>query len=400
MNAPIANVIEIDPPLRPTAGGQVRLSSNTVIPTDFHLVDTTMMYGPRSGGVRRYLVEKQAWLAKSLPGVRHTLVVPGSSTGICAPGTMTISAMPMPFSDGYRMPTSPWRWADAIRQLEPSLIEVGDMFVPGYGSLAAGAALGVPVVGFCHTDPAMLAMRHFGRWAERPTRELWAATFRRFDHVIAPSRYMAARLEHAGVDNVSIQPLGVNTDTFHPCRADKGGLRGELGLPLSTRLLIFAGRPAREKNISSMISAVQRLGPPYHLILVGAGKSIVESTQVSCLDFENNSLSLARLLASADAFLHANDREIFGLSILEAMAAGTPVICTAAGGASELVDDYVGQVATSASPTDLSEAIEALFTRDLDVLSARARRRVEKHYDWNDSFDRIVQIYIQLLSRS
>ena len=42
-----------------------------------HLVDTTMLFAPRSGGVKRYLTAKHAWFAVARPGVRHTLVIPG-----------------------------------------------------------------------------------------------------------------------------------------------------------------------------------------------------------------------------------------------------------------------------------------------------------------------------------
>ena len=66
--------------------------------------------------------------------------------------------------------------------------------------LTALGLLGVPVVGFCHTDAAALAALHFGEWAEAPTFTFWAQAYQRFDHVVAPSRHMAARLADAGVD--------------------------------------------------------------------------------------------------------------------------------------------------------------------------------------------------------
>ena len=47
-------------------------------PAGFHLIDTTMMYAPRSGGVKRYLMAKRGWLGRRRPDVRHTLVVPGA----------------------------------------------------------------------------------------------------------------------------------------------------------------------------------------------------------------------------------------------------------------------------------------------------------------------------------
>ena len=63
----------------------------------FHLIDTTMMYAPRSGGVKRYLMAKRAWLTRRRPDVRHTLVVPGAKTQAEADGLVTVAATRLPF---------------------------------------------------------------------------------------------------------------------------------------------------------------------------------------------------------------------------------------------------------------------------------------------------------------
>ena len=68
------------------------------------LVDTTMLYAPRSGGVRRYLTTKRAWIAANRPQVRHTLVVPGPRDAYDGHGRVSIYAAPLPFGDGYRWP--------------------------------------------------------------------------------------------------------------------------------------------------------------------------------------------------------------------------------------------------------------------------------------------------------
>ena len=67
---------------------------------------------------------------------------------------------------------------------------------------------------------------------------------------------------------------------------------------LDPRLLVFAGRPAREKNIDSMVAAVERLGPPYKLLLVGAGKDVSWSPNVVSLDFERDPVRLATAASS------------------------------------------------------------------------------------------------------
>ncbi len=239
------NLIRLNPADAPHFGAPGRIG--------FHLIDTTMMYAPRSGGVKRYLHQKRAWLAKRRPDIAHTLVVPGATTGLEAPGIVTVAAARLPFGDGYRMPASMTKWETVIRMLQPDIIEAGDIFVPGHAALEAGEALSVPVVGFCHTDAAALAAIHFGDWAEAPAMKRWAATYQRFDRVVAPSRHIAARLAEAGVEKVSVQLLGVDTELFHPDRADRAKLLRRLGLKSDARLLVFAGRPAREKNIEFRI---------------------------------------------------------------------------------------------------------------------------------------------------
>ncbi|HEY3695585.1 glycosyltransferase [Phenylobacterium sp.] len=384
--------------ISPLLSAPVRVRPEPPEAEGFHLLDTTMMYAPRSGGVKRYLNAKRAWLQRSRPDIRHTLVVPGAATRGESPGLVTIAAARLPFGDGYRMPASLTKWAAALETLRPDVIEAGDVFVPGHAALEAGQSLGVPVVGFCHTDAAALAALHFGVWAEAPTMNFWSTAYQRFDRVVAPSRHVAARLAEAGVEKVVVQGLGVDTELFHPQRRDPARLRKRLGLPADARLLVFAGRAAREKNIESMVQAVERLGDPYRLVLVGAGKDARYSPQVDCLDYERDPMRLAAVMASCDAFLHANENEIFGLVVLEALAAGLPVVGSCNGGVGELIDETVGQRARSVDPAGLAEAIEALFARDLAALSAAARRRAEERHSWDATFEALTRLYAELVA--
>ena len=366
----------------------------------FHLIDTTMMYAPRSGGVKRYLTAKRTWLERRRPDIRHTLVVPGKATRVEEPGLYTVSAAKLPFGDGYRMPASPGKWSTVLQLLDPDIIEAGDVFVPGHAAMEAGQTLGVPVVGVCHTDAPTLAALHLGDWAEQPTLNFWGQSYQRFDHVVAPSKHTAARLNEAGVQRVSVHPLGVDLELFHPARGDRAALLKRLDFPSDSRLLVFAGRPAREKNIDAMVAAVEMLGDPYRLVLIGAGKDTRYTSRVACIDFEGQPERLAGVIASCDAFLHANENEIFGLVVLEAMAAGLPVVGPNKGGVGELLDEAVGQLSNGVDPASLAEAVDALFARDVDALKLAARRRAETRHSWDHTFEGLTRLYTQLLARS
>lgn len=360
------------------------------------LVDTTMFYAPQSGGVKRYLLEKRAWLTQNRKGVSHALVVPGSTYREDGRGLVTLQAARLPFGNGYRWPTSPKRWAAWLTSLKPAIIEAGDLYVPGQAAIEAGQRTGCPVVGFCHSDPSALPTLNIGTWSKKAVEKHWAKLFNQLDKVIAPSHFIAQRLEEAGVNNTFVRHLGVDVDAFHPERRDRDWLVKKLGVRPDARILVFAGRPSREKNISALVETVQRLGDPYVLVLVGAGLGMPDEPQVISMPFLRDPRSVARIVASSDAFVHANDGEAFGLVVVEAMACGRPVVGVNGGGVAETVDETVGQLAVSPEPEDMAEAIAALFERDLDAVGQAGRARAVERFAWDRVFEDLSLLYGQM----
>ncbi len=360
-----------------------------------HLLDATLFYAPHSGGVKRYLGEKRRRCAAR--GVRHTLLVPGPRDD-ARDGVVRLASPAIPFGAGYRLPLRLGAWQRAIEAAAPDAIEVGDPYSPAWAALRAAARLGVPAVAFAHSDlPRLLASRG-GAWAGRAADAYLRRLYARFDAVWAPSRAIARRLEQAGVTGVAVQPLGVDPEIFHPCRRDPA-LRAELGLPESTRLLIFAGRLAAEKRIPLLRVAVQRLGAPYHLLLVGGDALRRLDARTTLLPYQQDSAALARLLASADVLVHAGEHETFGIVILEAMACARPVVGVAAGAIPELVDARVGALARPGDAAAIAAAIDDVYARDPDALGAAARARVERDYAWARTLDRQLDAYARLLQR-
>ena len=353
-----------------------------------HLVDTTMFWNPRGGGVRRYLLAKRAQLTREGEW-RHTLVAPGAQ----GDGMVDCGGVPLPFSGGYRVP---WRRSAAARLIaaqRPDVIEAGDPYRLAWAAIDAARWCGVPAVLFFHSDVATLAAHSIERrkllgarrshaWARRAEARINRYLSRlcdRFDLVLAPSRAMQQRLQALGVTHVQVQPLGVDTRVFTPQARDERW-RASLGLPADARLLLYAGRFAPEKNLPQLVEAVRRLGPRYHLLALGAGPQPPAGEQVHVLDFQAAPAQVARAMASVDAFVHAGDQETGGLAVLEAMACGTPVVVRDAGAFSETVADGCGMAVDSARPHDWAEAITELFVSNrASVHAALARAR---SHDW------------------
>jgi alpha-1,6-mannosyltransferase len=359
-----------------------------------HIADATLFYAPCSGGVRRYLLSKRRYL-ESIRGVRHTLVVPGPTNAERTSGIVEVAAPRIPFAGGYRLPLRPALWCETLCRIEPDLIEVGDPYHLAWAALAAADQLGVPAVAFAHSHLSRLLASRFGRAAGKAGDAYLQRLYARFDVVLAPSRMVARQLQSIGIERVEVQPLGVDGSVFHPSARD-ADLRSLLCLPPHTRLLVFAGRMAREKSIPLICRAVESLGNPYHLMLIGARERRRLSPHVTALPYQQDARQLARLLASADALLHAGQQETFGLIVLEAMACGRPIVGVRAGAVSELVDDSVGRLAETGSVEALRHAICSLYGADRTRLGASARERVERGYTWQHVFAAQLARYARL----
>src|SRR5207302_3912056 len=361
-----------------------------------HLVDTTLFYSPTSGGVKRYLSAKHAWLAAHTSW-EHTIVVPGEEDHIARGDVCTLSGYPVPGTFNYRLPINPRRWTRLMRALEPSLIEAGDAFHPAWCAWHVARRLGIPVVGFYHSNlPQIIGRRVGGGLSERALGRYVHWLYERFDAVFAPSRLMCEFLNSLGIQHTMHQPLGVDAEVFHP-KHRRPGLRERLGLTPDARLLVYAGRFADEKNLPVLLHAFARLGSPYHLLMIGGEREARPSSNITMLPYRRDSLELAQWLASADALVHAGTKETFGLVILEAMACGRPVVAARAGAFPEFVDERVGVLAEPNSAFGMAEAIVALYDRDLETIGAAARARVLTQFTWKRAFHALFSAYALLL---
>jgi alpha-1,6-mannosyltransferase len=361
-----------------------------------HLVDTTLFYSPTSGGVKRYLTAKHAWL-KANTSWEHTIVVPGEEDQFERGEVCTLSGYPVPGTFNYRLPMSPRRWSRLLGALSPTLIEAGDAFHPAWGACQVARQRGVPIAAFYHSNlPQILGRRFGGGLTERTLCRYLRWLYEHFDVVFAPSRLMCEFLNSMGVPHTAYQPLGVDAEVFHPKRRSPG-LRAKLGLPAHSRLLVYAGRFAGEKHLPVLLQAFARLGSPYHLLMIGGDREARPTHNVTMLPYRRDSLELAGWLASADALVHAGTKETFGLVLLEAMACGRPVVAARASAIPEFVDESVGMLAEPLSGASMAEAIAALYDRDIEAIGATARARVLRRFTWQKAFQTQLSAYASLL---
>ena len=161
---------------------------------------------------------------------------------------------------------------------------------------------------------------------------------------------------------VRVIPPGIDTTVFKP--QDKALCRRQLGLPADAFVVATGGASLKDtnKNVSWLLEQLSLLPDLGTVIVMALGEGTVpvpNGLNVHFLGYVRDRCELARLLAAADIFVSASLVETYGLTLVEAMACGTPVVAFGAGGIPEAAAD--GQGAMLCRPQDSAALLEAIM---------------------------------------
>jgi alpha-1,6-mannosyltransferase len=378
------------------------------------VLDSTEWFAPTSGGIRTYLLQKEQYIA-TRPWLRHALVVPWSDDGIVerdGARWYEFGGPPVPRNAPYRLLTSVARMRRVLAHEQPDVIELGSPAIVPWVVFRALGTRDIPIVNFFHSHfPALLtgSARPVPAWRRRLGAAAWwyaRRMDRRVSATIAASRFVADDLEAAGIPNVVHIPLGVDLEHFTPVRrANAAATRAHWRLPADGPLLTFIGRFAHEKELDVLMDAwpaIQR-ATGASLVMAGDGPERLAlqhrntGARVFWLPFIPNREHLADLQAASTVYMATSPHETFGLSPLEAMACGTPVLAADGGGARGHVHaSGAGRTFVPGDSRDLSTQAIALLHDDLAAHGSRARGFAEREHSWESVFDRIFALYAQV----
>ena len=365
------------------------------------IVQLANFYGPRSGGLRTALTALGA--GYSARGHEVVLVVPGhAAADERLPGgirRIQVPAPQLPGTGGYRA-VDPWRVQRLLERLRPDAIEVSDrLTLRGLGRWASRR--GVPSVVVSHERLDRLL--HQFLLPQGPARALADAANARmaaaYDTVVCTTAFAGAEFDRIGVANVRRVPLGVDLATFSPRHHD-AGLRRELAAGAGT-LLVHCGRLSPEKHPERSVDAVAALhesGASVRLVVAGDGprRAALErravGLPVTFLGFVPQRQRVATLLASADVSIAPGPHETFGLSALEALASGTPVVVSRSSALTEIVTGTPGTFGAAAadSPEAFAAGITTVLAADEAGRRHAARSRAEQ-FGWPSSVDGMLE---------
>jgi glycosyltransferase involved in cell wall biosynthesis len=194
-------------------------------------------------------------------------------------------------------------------------------------------------------------------------------------------------------------------------------VRAELGVPPGAKVVGMVARLAPQKDYDTFLRAAGRImaaAPNTHFVVVGdhltdpgafrtyeALRSLIDALGITAsVTFTGFRYDVPRLLPAFDVVVLATHFEGFGLSVLEAMAHGRPVVATAVGAMPELVlDDETGLLHRHADDDHLATQVLSLLRDDARAyrLGQAARAQVKRNFSRDDSSGHVVRLYNKLL---
>jgi glycosyltransferase involved in cell wall biosynthesis len=215
---------------------------------------------------------------------------------------------------------------------------------------------------------------------------------------------MVEELSGHGIEKVDLWQRGVDTEMFQPHLASRQ-MRSRLshGNP-DNPLLLYVGRVSAEKQIDQIKLVLEAI-PEAHLAIVGDGphrealQTHFAGTKTHFVGYLHG-LELASAFASADAFIFPSRTETLGLVLLEAMAAGCPVVAAAAGGIVDIVTDGVnGYLFDPMDSQGLIKATKQLLhaKEEKEIMRQNARAEAER-WSWSAATFQLRDYYKKILN--
>ncbi len=281
----------------------------------------------------------------------------------------------------------------------------------GFLGTVVSRLLNIPLIVSLHGSDVYLAETNsVARFAAR-------SALKSADVITACSQDLRDRAAALGAEasKVIVVPYGVDAGFFAPCSEKASQLRRQLAIGDEELVVFSVGRMVRKKGFEYLLQAapqiIRSVGRPVRIVLGGDGDLRPElETLASKLGIDDRVIftgmltqgQVAACLSASDVVALPCVRDDWGNVdglpnvLLEALAAGRPVVATSAGGIGMVLRDREnGRLVPERSSEALASAIVDLLERESlrASLGAAARATVEKHYSWTEIARRFEELY-------
>ncbi|MEH2277450.1 MAG: glycosyltransferase family 1 protein [Nostoc sp.] len=315
-----------------------------------------------------------------------------------------VTGFPLPLYPELKMALPRPAIGYTLEEFKPDVIHVVNPAVLGLSGIFYSKILKIPLVASYHTHLPQY-LQHYGLgMLEGFLWELLKGAHNQAALNLCTSTAMMEELTAHGIERVDLWQRGVDTELFHPNLASVE-MRSRLSQnhPESP-LLLYVGRLSAEKEIERIKPILEAI-PEAQLALVGDGphrqalQKHFAGTNTYFVGYLMGQ-ELGSAFASADAFIFPSRTETLGLVLLEAMAAGCPVVAARSGGIPDIVTDGVNGYLFE--PTaDVQGAIAATVRlleqkQQRDIMRQNARQEAET-WGWPSATSQLQDYYQKVI---
>ena len=264
-------------------------------------------------------------------------------------------------------------------------------------------------------SPTIRTIHHIDAFRNKKLLDFQERAARFCDYKMVVSKYWKNYLKKSFKIDAYITYNGVEPSVFNP-RVDGSAIREEYNIG-DKPLVLFVGGLEPRKGLEYLLFAmelVKREVPETHLIVVGKeafSSHLGEDTFFNvllkrlgledCIDFafDIHDDDLPKYYAACDVFALPSRMEGWGLSLMEAMATGKPVVTNKVGGIPELVDDKVnGYLCRPGDVTTMAKRIIILLQHE-DIKKGMGKEGVKKvrNFSWEKTAKKVKKIYQEIL---
>lgn len=296
-----------------------------------------------------------------------------------------------------------------MRQWRPHIVHTHTAKAGFVGRLAARLT-GVPLI--VHTFHGHVFHGYFGPIRTQTFIRLERSAARMSDVILTISSRLRNDLidyRIAPPERIRVLPLGLPLDKLRDLKAFRGTLRNELGFSTEHQLIGIIGRLVPIKNHELFLTAAARIiraDPRARFVIIGDGErrqALEALCQSMGLDevvcFAGWRSDLRPIYADLDTVVISSDNEGTPVSIIEAMAAGVPVVSTAVGGVPDLLyEGELGRLVHPGDPGGLAAGILGSLAEGPGDRTERARTHALAHYGAGRLVHDVRDLYDELLA--